>query len=257
MKITMLGCGPSTGIPAIGPDWGACDPSDPRNRRRRASLLIESRGKIVLIDTSPDMREQLLGANVSHLDAIIMTHAHADHLHGLDDLRALNRLMGRAVPLYADRKTMDEIERRFGYALDPVPPGGFFYKPTVTPQLIDGPFHAAGLPIVPFAQDHGYSKTLGFRIGALGYSTDVVELDDAAFVALAGIDVWIVDCLRYEVHTTHSHLDKTLGWIERVKPRRAILTHMDRQLDYSQLAARLPSGVEPGQDGLVIELPDP
>jgi phosphoribosyl 1,2-cyclic phosphate phosphodiesterase len=257
MKITMLGCGPSTGIPAIGPDWGACDPSDPRNRRRRASLLIESRGKIVLIDTSPDMREQLLGANVSHLDAIIMTHAHADHLHGLDDLRALNRLMGRAVPLYADRKTMDEIERRFGYALDPVPPGGFFYKPTVTPQLIDGPFHAAGLPIVPFAQDHGYSKTLGFRIGALGYSTDVVELDDAAFAALAGIDVWIVDCLRYEVHMTHSHLDKTLAWIERLKPGRAILTHMDRQLDYRQLAARLPSGVEPGQDGLVIELPDP
>ena len=257
MKITMLGCGPSTGIPAIGPDWGACDPSDPRNRRRRASLLIESRGKTVLIDTSPDMREQLLDANVSHLDAIIMTHAHADHLHGLDDLRALNRLMGRAVPLYADRKTMGEIERRFGYALDPVPPGGFFYKPTVTPQLIDGPFVVAGLPIVPFVQDHGYSTTLGFRIGTLGYSTDVVELDDAAFAALAGIDVWIVDCLRYEVHTTHSHLAKTLAWIEHVKPRRAILTHMDRQLDYRQLAARLPPGVEPGQDGLVIELPDP
>jgi phosphoribosyl 1,2-cyclic phosphate phosphodiesterase len=257
MKITMLGCGPSTGIPTIGPDWGACDPNDPRNRRRRASLLIESRGKIVLIDTSPDMREQLLGANVSHLDAIIMTHAHADHLHGLDDLRALNRLMGRAVPLYADRRTMGEIERRFGYALDPVPSGGLFYKPTVTPQLIDGPFVAAGLPIVPFVQDHGYSKTLGFRIGALGYSTDVVELDDAAFAALAGVDVWIVDCLRYEVHTTHSHLAKTLAWIERVKPRRAILTHMDRQLDYRQLAARLPPGVEPGQDGLVIELPDP
>jgi phosphoribosyl 1,2-cyclic phosphate phosphodiesterase len=257
MKITMLGCGPSTGIPAIGPDWGACDPNDPRNRRRRASLLIESRGKIVLIDTSPDMREQLLGAGVSHLDAIIMTHAHADHLHGLDDLRALNRLMGRAVPLYADRRTMGEIERRFGYALDPVPPGGFFYKPTVTPQLIDGPFVAAELAIVPFVQDHGYSTTLGFRIGALGYSTDVVELDDAAFAALAGVDVWIVDCLRYEVHTTHSHLAKTLAWIERVKPRRAILTHMDRQLDYRQLAARLPPGVEPGQDGLVIELPDP
>jgi phosphoribosyl 1,2-cyclic phosphate phosphodiesterase len=257
MKITMLGCGPSTGIPAIGPDWGACDPSDPRNRRRRASLLIESRGKTVLIDTSPDMREQLLDADVSRLDAIIMTHAHADHLHGLDDLRALNRLMGRAVPLYADRRTMGEIERRFGYALDPVPPGGFFYKPTITPQLIDGPFVAAGLPIVPFVQDHGYSKTLGFRIGALGYSTDVVELDDAAFAALADIDVWIVDCLRYEVHTTHSHLDKTLAWIERLKPGRAILTHMDRQLDYRQLAARLPPGVEPGQDGLVIELPDP
>jgi phosphoribosyl 1,2-cyclic phosphate phosphodiesterase len=257
MKITMLGCGPSTGVPAIGPDWGACDPSDPRNRRRRASLLIESRGKTVLIDTSPDMREQLLDAGVSNLDAVIMTHAHADHLHGLDDLRALNRSMRHAIPLYANATTMAEIERRFAYALVPIPAGEFFYKPTITPELIDGSFTVAGLPVVPFVQDHGYSTTLGFRIGALGYSTDVVELDDTAFAALAGVDVWIVDCLRYEVHTTHSHLDKTLAWIERVKPRRAVLTHMDRQLDFGQLSARLPPGVEPGRDGLVIELPDP
>jgi phosphoribosyl 1,2-cyclic phosphate phosphodiesterase len=257
MKVTMLGCGPSTGVPAIGPDWGACDPSDPRNRRRRASILIECRGKTALIDTSPDMREQLLDAGVSRLDAVILTHAHADHLHGIDDLRAVNRLMQQAIPLHADAPTLGEIERRFGYALDPVEPGGFFYKPTATPHVINGPFIAAGLPVVPFAQDHGYSKTLGFRIGAFGYSTDVVELDDTAFAALAGAELWIVDCLRYEDHPTHSHLAKTLSWIERVGPKRAVLTHMDRQLDYRELAARLPPGVEPGRDGLVIELPDP
>jgi phosphoribosyl 1,2-cyclic phosphate phosphodiesterase len=257
MKVTMLGCGPSTGIPAIGPDWGACDPSDPRNRRRRASVLIECRGKTVLIDTSPDMREQLLAANAGWLDAVIMTHAHADHLHGLDDLRSVNRRMGQAIPLYADPKTLAEIEQRFAYALAPVGPGGFYFKPTVVPHRIDGPFEAASLRVVPFSQDHGFSRTLGFRIGAFGYSTDVTELDDAAFAALAGIELWIVDCLRYEPHPTHSHLEKTLSWIERLKPRRAVLTHMDRQLDYRELAAKLPAGMEPGQDGLVFELPDP
>lgn len=257
MRVTLLGCGSSAGVPAIGPDWGACDPSDPRNRRRRASVLVEARGKTVLIDTSPDLREQLLDAGVGALDAVLMTHAHADHLHGIDDLRSVNRLIQKAIPLYADRPTFDEIASRFGYVLKPIPPGGPYFKPTVTPHAVDGPFVAAGLPVRPFLQNHGYSTTLGFRIGALGYSTDVVELDDAAFAALAGIELWIVDCLRYEPHPTHSHLAKTLSWIERVKPRRAVLTHMDRPLDYRELAAKLPPGVEPGIDGLVFELPDP
>jgi phosphoribosyl 1,2-cyclic phosphate phosphodiesterase len=257
MKITMLGCGPSTGVPAIGPDWGACDPGDPRNRRRRASLLIECGGKTVLIDTSPDMREQLLDANTGRLDAVILTHAHADHLHGIDDLRSVNRAMQQVIPLYANAATLAEVEHRFGYVFDPIPADGYFYKPHLTRHPIEGPFTAAGLPIVPFTQDHGYSETLGFRIGVFGYSTDVTELDDAGFAALAGIELWIVDCLRYLPHPTHSHLEKTLSWIERVKPRRAILTHLDRPFDYRELAAKLPSGVEPGYDGLVVELPDP
>jgi len=257
MKVTMLGCGPSMGVPAIGRDWGACDPSDPRNRRRRASLLIENHGRTVLIDTSPDLREQLLDADVDRLDAVILTHAHADHLHGIDDLRAVNRLMRQAIPLYADAKSLAEVEQRFGYALDPVPRDGMFFKPTVTPHVIDGPFVAAGLPVTPFAQDHGYTTTLGLRVGAFGYSTDVTELDDAAFAVLASIDVWIVDCLRYDPHPTHSHVAKTLAWIDRIKPKRAILTHLDRPLDYRELAAQLPPGVEPGYDGLVVELPDP
>jgi phosphoribosyl 1,2-cyclic phosphate phosphodiesterase len=257
MKITVLGCGVSTGVPAIGPDWGRCDPADPRNRCRRSSILIECRGSLLLIDTSPDLREQLLDARVARLDAVIFTHAHADHLHGLDDLRAINRLMHQPIPLYADDVTLAEIDKRFGYALGPVEPGEPYYKPTLVAHRITGPFSAAGIPIVPFAQDHGLSTTLGFRIGAFGYSTDVTELDEAAFAALAGVEVWIVDCLRRKPHPTHSHVEKTLAWIERLRPKRALLTHMDQSLDYRELSAELPPGVEPGQDGLVIELPDP
>jgi phosphoribosyl 1,2-cyclic phosphate phosphodiesterase len=257
MKITMLGCGPSTGIPAIGGVWGACDPADSRNRRRRASLLIESRGKVILVDTGPDMRAQLLDAEVTGLDAVILTHAHADHLHGIDDLRSVNRLIKKPIPLYTDAASLAEMRRRFDYIFEHPPAADPFYKPSLEPHIIDGPFTAAGLPVVPFVQDHGYSLTLGLRIGTFGYSTDVTELDDAAFAALAGIELWIVDCLRYDPHPTHSHLAKTLGWIERIRPRRAVLTHMDRQLDYRELAAQLPPGIEPGQDGLVLEVPDP
>jgi phosphoribosyl 1,2-cyclic phosphate phosphodiesterase len=257
MKITVLGCGASTGVPAIGPDWGRCNPDDPRNRRRRSSILVECRGSTVLIDTSPDLREQLIDAGVSRIDAVIYTHAHADHLHGVDDLRTVNRLMRQAIPIHADQRTLDEIGARFGYALKPVAPGEFYYRPALVAHAIDGPFTAAGIPVVPFAQDHGFSTTLGFRIGNFAYSTDVAELDEAAFATLAGIEVWIVDCLRRHPHPTHSDLAKTLAWIARLQPRRSLLTHMDQSLDYAELAAELPAGVEPGQDRLVIELGDP
>ncbi len=257
MKITVLGCGASTGVPAIGIGWGRCDPADTRNRRRRASLLVEAQGKTILIDTSPDLREQLLDAQTEHIDAVLMTHAHADHLHGIDDLRAVNRTMRQPIPLYADRRTLDEIRRRFGYVFDPPDEPGRYYRPSLIPHEIAGLFTAAGIEIVPFAQDHGYSTTLGFRCGSMAYSTDVTELDDAAFAALAGIDFWIVDCLRRAPHPTHSHLAKTLGWIARIGPRRAVLTHMDQTLDYRELSNELPAGVEPGRDGLIIELPDP
>ncbi len=257
MKVTILGCGASTGVPAIGPDWGRCDPCDPRNRRRRASVLVEIGPVSILIDTSPDLREQLIDARVGRLDAVIMTHAHADHLHGIDDLRALNRLMGQEIPLWADGRTLAEIRRRFGYVFDPPSEPGRFYKPCLVAHEISGPFAIDGIAIAPFAQDHGFSTTLGFRIGPMAYSTDVTELDDAAFDTIAGIELWIVDCFRRAPHPTHSHLDKTLGWIARVGPRRAVLTHMEQSLDYRELCAELPAGVEPGQDGLVIELPDP
>jgi phosphoribosyl 1,2-cyclic phosphate phosphodiesterase len=257
MKVTVLGCGPSTGVPAIGPNWGRCDPADPRNRRRRVSVLVEVKGNSILIDTSPDLREQLLDASVRRVDAVVVTHAHADHLHGIDDLRSVNRLMQSPIPLYADTKTLAEIRLRFGYVFDPIKEPGRFHKPTLLAHEIRGPFEIGGVPIVPFAQDHGFSTTLGLRIGGFAYSTDVAELDEAAFAALQGTELWIVDCLRRDPHPTHSHLAKTLCWIGRVRPRRAVLTHMDQTLDYRELSAELPDGVEPGQDGLVVELLDP
>jgi phosphoribosyl 1,2-cyclic phosphate phosphodiesterase len=257
MKATVLGCGASWGVPAIGPDWGRCDPAEPRNHRSRCSLLVESRGAALLIDTSPDLRRQLLDAGAARLDAVLLTHAHADHLHGIDDIRMVNKLIGNPIPLFASADTLAEVERRFGYALMPAVPGKPLYRPALTPHGITGGFAAAGMPVVPFVQSHGYSTTTGFRIGKLAYSTDVVELDDHAFAALAGVELWIVDCLRRESHPTHSHLAKTLAWVERVRPRRAVLTHMDQSLDYRELSAELPAGVEPGYDGLTIELPDP
>ena len=257
MKITVLGCGASWGVPAIGPDWGRCDPAEPRNYRRRSSILVESRGEVLLIDISPDLREQLLRADCARLDAVVLTHAHADHLHGIDDIRLVNRLIGKPIPLYARADAVAEVERRFGYALQPAIPGKPLYRPALVPHAIDGPFRAAGMPVVPFVQHHGFSETLGFRIGPFGYSTDVAELDDSAFAALAGVELWIVDCLRREPHPTHCHLAKALSWIARLRPRRAVLTHMDQSLDYHELAAELPPGVEPGYDGLIIELPDP
>jgi phosphoribosyl 1,2-cyclic phosphate phosphodiesterase len=257
MKATLLGCGPSWGVPAIGPDWGRCDPAEPRNHRRRCSLLVESRGASLLIDTSPDLREQLLDAGAARLDAVLLTHAHADHLHGIDDIRIVNRLMGRPIPLYGNADTLTEVERRFGYAVKPVMPDQPIYRPALTPHKITGPFTAAGMPVVPFTQGHGFTTTTGIRIGPLAYSTDAVELDDNAFTALAGIELWIVDCLRREPHPTHSHLAKTLAWIARVGPRRAVLIHMDQSLDYRELSLELPAGVEPGYDGLTVELPDP
>jgi phosphoribosyl 1,2-cyclic phosphate phosphodiesterase len=254
MKIRMLGCGGSSGVPLIGGIWGACDPKEPRNRRTRVSVLIEQGDRTVLIDTSPDLRQQLLDAEIRRIDAVLYTHAHADHLHGIDDLRALNRLMREPIAIYANESTLATIERRFDYVFTPVEPAGSFYKPMVVPHVIEGPFEVAGLHVVPFEQNHGFSKTLGFRIGGMAYSTDVVDLDDGAFDVLAGVDTWIVDCLRYEPHPTHSHLERTLSWVRRVKPRRAVLTHMDVQLDYATLRRQLPEGVEPGYDGLTVEI---
>lgn len=257
MKITMLGCGGSGGVPQVGGRWGACDPANPKNRRRRSSILVETGGRRLLVDTSPDLREQLLDAEIEHLDGVLYTHPHADHLHGIDDLRGLNRVMRQAIPVWADRRTLAAIRERFGYVFAPIAPGDGFYKPTLEPHEIDpadGAFVAGGVEVTPFVQDHGFSTTLGFRFGRFAYSTDVVDLDEAAFAALEGVEVWIVDCLRYEPHPTHSHLEKTLAWAERVGCTRAILTHMDPGFDYATLRAELPGHVEPGYDRLTLEV---
>ena len=255
MRVTVLGCGPSGGVPLLGNDWGDCDRANPRNRRRRASILVEHNGAQILVDTSPDMRMQLLDAGVGRLDAILFTHAHADHCHGIDEVRALNRAMGQSLPIFASPKTMAELKQRFSYIFRPSDPaaGAVFYKPSLVPSLIEGPFEVAGVGVVPFEQNHGFTTSLGFRFGAFAYSTDLVSLDETGFAALEGVETWIVDCYRRTPHPTHTHLAQTLQWIARLKPRRAILTHMDVQLDYETLRRELPAGVEPAFDGMAIE----
>jgi phosphoribosyl 1,2-cyclic phosphate phosphodiesterase len=254
MKVTILGCGGSGGVPLIGDYWGACNPGNPKNKRLRVSILVEQGGTVILVDTSPDLRQQALAVGLGRLDAVLFTHGHADHLNGIDDLRPVNRLMDRALDVYGSPETIAEIRERFGYVFTPIRPGFGFYKPCLDPHEVTGPFQIGSLAVTPFEQDHGFTKTTGYRIGDMAYSTDVVDLPDSAFAALTGLKLWIVDCLRFKPHETHAHLDKTLSWIERAKPQRAILTHMNHDVDYDELAARLPAGVEPGFDGLTITL---
>ncbi|GIX11177.1 MBL fold metallo-hydrolase [Elioraea sp.] len=255
MRVTVLGCGGSGGVPLIGGLWGACDPAEPRNRRLRGSILVEAGDATILVDASPDLRAQLLAAGVRRIDAVIITHAHADHVNGLDDLRYVNRLMRQPIPLYADRPTLEELRQRFAYAFQPLDGHGF-YRPVLEPrEIVAGTaFDAAGVTVLPIAQDHGFMPSLGLRFGAFAYSTDAVRLDERAFAALAGIDTWIVGCFQETPHPTHAHLPLVLEWVARIRPRRTVLTHMSERLDYRALAARLPQGVAPAHDGMVLEL---
>ena len=253
MKITILGCGSSGGVPMIGNDWGVCDPKEPRNRRTRVSILVEQGDTTILVDTSPDMRQQLLAADVKKISAVLYTHAHADHTHGIDDLRSVNWLMQKPVPIYLDDATLEELTERFAYVFKGSYVPGHFYKPTIIVHRIDGAFDVEGVHVVPFQQEHGYVSSLGFRFGDFAYSTDAHLLNDESFAALEGVQHWVVDCVRKEPHPTHSHLAQTLEWIQRVKPQRAYLTHMNQSMDYATLAANLPAGVEPAYDGMIIE----
>ena len=254
MRATILGCGAAGGVPSISRGWGACDPDNPRNRRRRPSLLVHAPAGDILVDTSPDCREQLLDCRVSRLAAVLYTHDHADHMHGIDDLREVNRAMRASLPVFAMPEVLDCIRTRFPYVVGPVGEGQSIYKPMLDLHAIHGVFLAAGMTVLPFDQDHGYCRTTGFRFGSLAYSTDAVNLPEESFAALAGVDTWIVGCLTYDPHPTHAHLDKVLGWIERVKPRQAFLTHMTPSLDYETLCADLPPHVRPAHDGLVINV---
>jgi phosphoribosyl 1,2-cyclic phosphate phosphodiesterase len=256
----ILGCGSSSGVPRIGlhgPDWGVCDPANPKNRRTRCSALIRTGTLNILIDTSPDLREQMLLADDARVDAVLYTHDHADQIHGIDDLRAIAYQMRRRMPVYADAETMGTLKARFGYCFET--PSGSLYPPILESRLITEPLapfkveaKAGEVEVVPFAQVHGRIRSLGYRIGPVAYSSDVSALDEAAFAALAGVECWIVDCLRDEPHPTHSHVAQTLDWIARVKPRKAILTNLHIDLDYQELSARVPPGVEVAFDGLTF-----
>lgn len=255
MKVTLLGTGSSTGTPGVGAGWGNCDPGEPRNRRLRPSILVEEGESRLLVDTSPDLREQLLRTGVERLDAVLYTHAHADHLHGIDDLRAVNRAMDARLPAYADEATLKVIGERFGYVLTPLKPGtNNFYKPCLDPRIVvpGTPFRVGSVEVMPFDQDHGFSRTLGFRFGPVAYSTDLVDMTDAGYQTLKGIQVWIVSTFGGTPHPTHAYVDRVLEWIARVAPRRAVLTHLGVSLDHASLQARV-APIEVGYDGMVIE----
>lgn len=259
MKVTVLGCGGSGGVPLVGCSCPVCTSTDPRNKRSRASIVVESAGARVLIDCSPDLRQQMLSTGLYKIDAAILTHAHADHVHGIDDLRTVNFHRNAPLDVWADPLTLENVTSRFAYAFNPPRTNdGIWYAPSLKGRVIDGPFSVGGLTIEPFRQIHGGDRdpTLGLRFGAFAYSTDAKLLEEEAFVALSGIDVWIVDCLQDGPSPAHSHLEQTLGWIARVKPRLAILTHMSHRLGYAELALRLPEGVVPAHDGLCLDVPD-
>ncbi len=258
MRVTVLGSGGATGTPSVDWGWGRCDPDNPRNRRLRPSILVEEGEGAVLVDVSPDLREQLLAAGARRLDGVLITHWHADHLHGIDDLRSINRAMEAPLDLYADAETMEVIRSRFGYVFEPqAPDATIYYKPMLVPrELEDGDtLTVGGIDIEAFGQDHGYCSTLGFRFGDFAYTTDLVELPEDGFRRLEGIKVWIIGVLADKPNPTHVHVGKALEWISRIKPERAVLTHLGNLFDYAELAARLPDGVEPAYDGMVIEVP--
>ncbi|MEO1014877.1 MAG: MBL fold metallo-hydrolase [Pseudomonadota bacterium] len=274
LRATILGCGSSGGVPRVGGpggrgEWGACDPAEPKNHRTRCSLLVElsdADGRYprdgvtsVLIDTSPDMRAQLLAAEVERLDAVVITHDHADQTHGLDDLRALAIQQRARVPVHFSRETSGELPIRFGYCFKQ--PEGSWYPPILEEVplppageafVISGP--SGAIPIVPFLQEHGSVRSHGFRIGDLAYSADVVDLPEESWSILDGVKVWIVDCLQMTPHGSHAHYEKTMAWIDRVRPDRAILTNLHVTMDYRTLLDMVPDGVAPAFDGMVVEM---
>lgn len=270
LRFTILGCGSSPGVPRIHGDWGDCDPHEPKNRRLRCSLLVEritDHGTTrVVVDTSPDFRQQMLSAQVPRLDGVLYTHPHADHVHGIDDLRGYALAQRERVTIYADQDTMQRLEEGFGYCLKQAE--GSMYPPILNSYLIEPkkPIELQGeggsIYALPIQQVHGPINSLGFRfssdenfeVGGLCYSPDVSDIPETSVSALQNLDVWILDALQYKPHVSHFSVSESLEWIERAKPQRSILTHMHIPLDYNKLRAELPQSVEPAYDGMALEL---
>lgn len=264
LTVTILGCGSSAGVPRVGQGWGACDPNNPRNRRRRCSILVargergaaEGERTQVLVDAGPDLREQLLSEDVRRLDAILLTHAHADHLHGIDDVRPLVLIQRARIPVYMDEATADEAHAKFGYTFR-TPPGSSYpplftdnrVKPGVTVS-VRGP--GGSIEALPILLRHGDIDALGYRIGDVAYTPDLSSIPEEALGALRELDLWIIDALRYTRHPTHICVEEALAYIAALKPRRAILTNLHTDLDYARLKAELPEHVEPAYDGMRI-----
>ncbi len=272
LRVTILGSGSSGGVPRFGGpdgkgDWGACDPNEPKNRRSRCSILVQrehpefgfapDKVTSVLVDTSPDMRSQLLAARCARLDAVLFTHDHADQSHGIDDLRIFALQMRRRIPVYIDDATGGAIVDRFRYCFEQAP--GSYYPPILDKRdmpargehfSIDGP--SGPIPVTAFLQYHGGVNSLGFRFGDIAYSSDVVGLPEESFTILSGVNAWIVDALQYKPHKTHAHLDLALEWLARVRPGRGLLTNLHVHMDYQTLKNMLPAGIEPAFDGLTV-----
>ena len=254
MKVRVLGCGTSTGVPRIGSDWGDCDPKEPRNRRTRSSILIESEGERLLVDCGPDLREQLLAADVADIGRVIVTHDHADHCHGIDDLRQIAQHLSRPVPLHARQNVLQRLHSRFAYAFE----GMAFYPPVVAPVAIEGDM-ALGRAMLRFVdQPHGGITSLGIRADdgarSIAYAIDFHEFTTDMASLYDGADVWICDCLRRTPHPTHAHLDAVLGWARELKVGHLLLTHLDKSMDYATLTAELPDWAAPAYDGQEIVL---
>jgi len=260
LQVTILGCGTSGGVPRVGDHWGACDPANPKNRRRRCSLLVERHGAGgetgVLVDTSPDLRQQLLDAGTGWIDGVLYTHDHADHVHGIDDLRQVAFNGRRRVDVYFDEATGKLLRSRFAYCFES--PAGSDYPPILRGhEIVAGETVKIGgaggaIEALPFRQMHGSGETLGFRFGGLAYSPDVSDFPEESLKALHDLDVWVIDALRPALHPSHFSVEQALAWIARVKPKRAVLTHMHVDLDYATLSRELPQGVEPAYDGMVL-----
>lgn len=251
-KITILGCGSSAGVPSITGSWGKCNEHNPKNRRSRCSSIIEIDGKMWLIDASPDIRTQLLRENIHRIDGILCTHTHFDHIGGLPDVKPFAVQQGCPIPLYTDEKSLATLSQMYPYAFVGAEKNA--YAPFLEGYIFPPHLSIEALSVRPFIQNHKYTTTLGFRFPQWAYSTDVWQLDDAAFLALEGIHMWLVDCLDIKPRDTHSHLEQTLTWIEKLGVSQAVLIHMGQNLDYDALCALLPSHVVPAFDGMVIHL---
>ena len=264
LTITILGCGSSGGVPRVGQGWGACDPTNPKNRRRRCSILVERAAETdgaatnLLVDTSPDLRDQLLDTGVARLDGIVLTHLHADHTHGIDDVRPLVIHMRRRIDVFMDAVTSAVVSNRFDYIFQ-TPPGSQYPAICNEQRIVDGQdFEIAGpggaISVTPFRLDHGDIDAMGLRFGACAYTPDVIAIPEASRRFLVDLDLWIIDALRYARHPTHLSLAEALEWIDRLKPRRAVLTNMHTDLDYEGLRQNLPAHIEPAYDGMRLSI---
>ncbi|MDR1032340.1 MAG: MBL fold metallo-hydrolase [Holosporales bacterium] len=255
LTVRILGCGSSGGVPDVGFGWGACNPQNPKNRRTRASILIQSADTNLLVDTSPDLRYQLLSAGVNRIDAVFYTHMHGDHTHGINELRRISQAHDKIIPIYGDQDTIDDITMRFSYLFDPGTFNRTWYSTCLSAQVVkDNPLDICGISCIWMVQDHGPCNTLGLRMGNFAYTIEMKDLPPENIECLQGIDVWIVECLEVGANSTHASLEQVLRWSEIIKPKRVFLTNMGLNADYDDLLGRLPSYMIPAHDGLTIEV---